>query len=145
MCIVSKSKNIYIFLLIDIIVVLKGIKLSKSVFITGVAGFLGSHLADFFLDKGFKVGGVDNLIGGYKDNVSNNIDFHVCDLLDQDNLEKHIKGYDLVYHTACLPYEGLSVFSPSLISNNTYQITINAFVASIKGNVKKFIHCSSMA
>ena len=110
--------------------------MSKSVFITGVAGFLGSHLADFFLDKGFKVGGVDNLIGGYKDNVSHNIDFHVCDLLDQDNLEKHIKGYDLVYHTACLPYEGLSVFSPSLISNNTYQITINAFVASIKGNVK---------
>ena len=119
--------------------------MSNSVFITGVAGFLGSHLADFFLNKGYKVGGVDNLVGGYKDNVSNNIDFHVCDLLDLDNLEKYIKGYDLVYHTACLPYEGLSVFSPSLISNNTYQITINAFVASIKRNVKKFVHCSSMA
>ncbi len=41
----------------------------KSVFITGIARFLGSHLADKFLAEGYKVKGIDNLIGGYSDNV----------------------------------------------------------------------------
>ena len=41
----------------------------SRVFISGVAGFLGSHLADAFLDDGHEVVGVDNMIGGYLDNV----------------------------------------------------------------------------
>ena len=41
----------------------------KKVFITGIAGFLGSHVADEFLHRGYEVAGNDNLIGGYEDNV----------------------------------------------------------------------------
>jgi nucleoside-diphosphate-sugar epimerase len=40
-----------------------------KIFITGVAGFLGSHLADAFLAQGHEVTGIDSLIGGYRDNV----------------------------------------------------------------------------
>ena len=40
-----------------------------KIFVTGVAGFLGSYLADELLKKGHEVVGVDNLLGGYKDNI----------------------------------------------------------------------------
>ena len=43
------------------------------------------------------------------------------------------------------PHEGLSVFSPATIVNNTFQITANVLSASIKNNIKRFVLCSSMA
>jgi UDP-glucose 4-epimerase len=117
----------------------------KRVFITGVAGFLGSHLADAFLARGYHVAGIDNLIGGYKDNVPKDVQFFEGDLLNFNDLSKVFKGYDLVYHTACTAYEGLSVFSPSLVVANTTQTSVNAFTASIQAGVGRFVHCSSMA
>lgn len=117
----------------------------KKVFITGVAGFLGSHIADAFLQKGYHVSGVDNLVGGYLDNIPKDVEFYEFDLMDTNRLSTKMKGFDLVYNTACTAYEGLSVFSPSLISQNTFQISVNAFTAAIQAGVGKFIHCSSMA
>lgn len=117
----------------------------KKVFITGVAGFLGSHLADAFLDKGYEVSGIDNLIGGYRDNVPAGIEFIEADLLEFAGLSDHMRGCDIVYHTACTAYEGLSVFSPALVVANTSQISVNAFTAAIQAGVGRFVHCSSMA
>ena len=51
-----------------------------KIFISGVAGFLGSHLADSFIEEGHDVFGCDNLIGGYLDNVPPEVDFHQYDL-----------------------------------------------------------------
>jgi UDP-glucose 4-epimerase len=52
---------------------------------------------------------------------------------------------ELVVHSACTAYEGLSVFSPSLVAQNTSQITTNVLSASIQVGVKKFVYMSSMA
>ena len=41
----------------------------QKVLVTGVAGFLGSHLAEKLLDSNHKVIGVDNMTGGYEDNI----------------------------------------------------------------------------
>lgn len=115
------------------------------VLITGVAGFLGSHMADRFLKDGHEVIGVDNLLGGYRSNVPASVTFVEMDLLDLDKTNAVFSGVELVIHTACTAYEGLSVFSPSLIVANTTQITTNVISASVKNNVKKIIYMSSMA
>jgi UDP-glucose 4-epimerase len=116
-----------------------------KVVITGVGGFLGSHLADSFLARGHNVVGIDNFLGGYKDNVPVGVDLYEVDLLNLNDLREPFQGADLVIHTACTAYEGLSVFSPSLIVANTVQSTTNALTASIQANVKKFVYLSSMA
>ena len=116
-----------------------------KVLVTGVAGFMGSHLADAFLAKGYDVVGIDNLLGGYEENVPSGVDFYNIDLDNLELIQPLFKDVDLVVHTACTAYEGLSVFSPSLVVRNTMQITTNIMSACVKANVKKIVHLSSMA
>jgi UDP-glucose 4-epimerase len=116
-----------------------------KVLITGVAGFMGSHLADEFIKRGHHVVGIDNLIGGYYENIPDEVEFYEKDLGDLDSVADYFKGIDIVVHTACTAYEGLSVFSPALVTRNTSHITTVALSASIKAGVKKFVHMSSMA
>lgn len=120
-------------------------KIIMKVLITGVAGFMGSHLADEFLKQGHKVIGIDNLIGGCYENVPTGVEFYEKDLGDFDAVKSHFKGIDLVVHAACTAYEGLSVFSPALVTKNTSHITMVAVSAAIRGGVKKFVYMSSMA
>jgi UDP-glucose 4-epimerase len=117
----------------------------KRVLITGVAGFMGSHLADRFLKDGYEVIGIDNLLGGYLSNIPIGVTFVNADLGNFEQINQYFKNIDLVVHTACTAYEGLSVFSPSLVTRNTSHITTVAISSSIKHGVKKFIHMSSMA
>ena len=116
-----------------------------KVLITGVAGFMGSHLADSFLAKGYDVVGIDNLLGGYEENVPSGVDFYNIDLDNLELIQPLFEDVDLVVHTACTAYEGLSVFSPSLVVRNTMQITTNIMSACVRANVKKIVHLSSMA
>ena len=114
------------------------------VVITGVAGFLGSHLADKFLSEGWEVAGVDNFIGGYEDNIPQGVEFYERDLTDLDLDESFWKS-DLIIHSAALAYEGLSVFSPSLISKNIIQSSVNIATIAVKQGVKRVVYLSSMA
>lgn len=117
----------------------------RTYFITGVAGFLGSHLAEHLLNEGHRVIGCDNLIGGYLDNVPAGVEFHTADCNDRAKMVDIMRGVDVVYHTAAYAYEGLSVFSPHLISENIYGGTVSVLSAAIANRVKRFVQCSSMA
>jgi UDP-glucose 4-epimerase len=117
----------------------------KKVLITGVAGFMGSHMADDFLKLGHEVVGIDNLIGGYVDNIPEGVEFYKNDCSNFNEIKDCFKNVDLVIHTACTAYEGLSVFSPSLIVKNTSLATAATLAASVKNNVKKYVYLSSMA
>ena len=116
-----------------------------KIFITGIAGFLGSHIADRMLELGHEVLGVDTLIGGYLDNIPEEADFYQVDCCYLNSMVKLMKECDVVYHTACTAYEGLSVFSPHMVVQNTSQITATLLSAAIQNGVKRFIYCSSMA
>lgn len=115
------------------------------IFITGVAGFLGSYVADSMLDLGYEVIGVDNLVGGYLDNVNKKVRFYKADCGDLELMKKYSEGCDVVFHAACTAHDGLSVFSPYFITQNTFGITMSVLSAAIQNNVKKFVYCSSMS
>ena len=116
-----------------------------KIFISGIAGFLGSHLADAFLEKGHTVSGCDNLSGGYRENVPDNVYWEVADLCDFPTMLRLTEGVDVVYHCAATAYEGLSVFSPYHVTQNIVGASVSLVTASIQNRVKRFVYCSSMA
>lgn len=116
------------------------------IFITGVAGFLGSNLADYYLKKGFKISGCDNLVGGSLENVQmDKLSFYKADCEDLHTMTKIMNGADVLCHAAAYAHEGLSSFSPTLICNNNLTGSVSAFTAAIKNNLKRIVYCSSMA
>lgn len=122
-----------------------------NILITGAAGFLGSHLVEHFLKEGHNVVGVDNLSGSTKDNLKDlfkyNFRFVQLDCRDLYNMTQMnlFQGVDVVYHCACLPHEGLSVFSPHLITHSVYSTSVAVFSAAIASGVRRIINMSSMA
>ncbi|HAQ62348.1 TPA: epimerase [Candidatus Delongbacteria bacterium] len=116
-----------------------------KIFISGVAGFLGSHLADKFIAEGYKVAGCDNLIGGYLDNVPSEVEFYQYDLNFHNSVVKITKDCDIIFHCAATAYEGLSVFSPYFITKNIVESTVSLITAAIANKAERFVFCSSMA
>ena len=115
-----------------------------NIYITGIAGLVGSNLARKLL-KNHSVRGCDTLIGGYDDNIPETIEWTKADICDTSQMQNELRNIDVIIHTAALPYEGLSVFSPSLIVQNIVGGTTSLASAAIQNNVKRFIFCSSMA
>ena len=117
----------------------------NKILVTGAAGFLGSHLAEKLANMGDSVVGVDNMLGGYADNVPRNIKFHEMDCCDLEKMNEIMTGVDVVYHCAATAHEGLSVFSPYEIGKNNFLASVSVFSAAISNKVKRIIFCSSMA
>jgi len=116
------------------------------IFITGIAGFLGSNLAEHYLKKNFKVSGCDNLTGGSLDNIDQNkINFFKANCEDFEMMKKITKNVDILCHAAAYAHEGLSSFSPVLISSNNVTGSVSVFTAAIINKVKRIVYCSSMA
>ena len=116
-----------------------------KIFITGIAGFLGSHLADRMIEFGHEVVGNDTLIGGYLHNVPEKAEFYQIDCCDMTVMSKAMEGCDVVIHAAATAHEGLSVFSPSFITRNIFEASVSTMTAAIQNKVKRFVFCSSMA
>lgn len=118
---------------------------AMHVYITGVAGFLGSHLADALLTLGHQVSGCDSLIGGSVENVPEAVDFKVLDCNALPSLREHMRGCDVVAHCACTAHEGLSVFSPHENALNGYAASLAVFAAAAGISANRIVNCSSMA
>lgn len=116
--------------------------INKKILITGVAGLIGSHLAKE-LSVNNTVIGIDNFVGGYRDNVPDGITLIESDCKDISS--DIFEGIDIVIHAACTAHEGLSVFSPGFITENTFGASINVLKCAAQANVKRFVYFSSMA
>jgi UDP-glucose 4-epimerase len=115
------------------------------IFITGIAGFLGSNLADFYIKKNFKVSGCDNLVGGDREFVNPKAIFYQGDCEDLDFMTRSTKGVDVICHAAAFAHEGLSSISPTLVCNNNVTGSVSVFTSGIRNKVKRIVYCSSMA
>ena len=117
----------------------------KNILVTGAAGFLGSHLSEKLAEMGYKVIGIDNMIGGYPDNIPKNISFMEIDCCNLEKVKSVMKGIDVVFHCAATAHEGLSVFSPFEITKNNYLASVSVFSAAADAGVKRIVFCSSLA
>jgi len=119
-----------------------------NILVTGVAGLLGSRFSSWLLEqnKNINVIGVDDLSGGYVENIDPKIKFYESNCLD-DKINKIFKETkpELVYHFAAYAAEGLSPFIRKFNYNNNLLSTANIVNNCINHNVKRLIFTSSMA
>lgn len=118
----------------------------SKVLITGVAGLLGSHFAEHLQKKGYKVFGIDNLSGGYIENVPAGVKLFTDDLVDSIAVDKILQDVkpDYIYHFAAYAAVGLSPFIRNFNYQNNILASINLINGAIKYGAKKFIFASSM-
>lgn len=121
--------------------------MKKRILVTGVAGFMGSHLAEALANKGHKVYGIDNLSIGRKQNIPKNITFIKCDLVNLKAAKIVIEKIkpSLVYHLAAWAHEGLSQFMPKLITENNYNAFLNLLIPAINNDMERIVVTSSMS
>ena len=113
-----------------------------NIYITGVAGLVGSNLAKRLLTTtDHSINGCVTLIGGYEDNIPDDVQWTRTDICDTKQMQEELQDVDVLIHTAALPYEGLSVFSPALIIQNIVGGTASLASAAIQNKVKRFIFC----
>jgi UDP-glucose 4-epimerase len=121
--------------------------MSQTVLITGVAGLLGSRLADWIIENqpDAKVIGIDDLSGGYIDNVNPKVKFYNINLGKtscEDVFKKHQP--DIVYHFAAYAAEALSPFIREFNYVNNLLATAHIVNNCIKYNIKRLVFTSSM-
>lgn len=118
-----------------------------NILITGVAGLIGSRLADYFIENTDDVIiGIDDLSGGYIENVDKNVIFYQRDLA-KDEITDIFYNHkiDVVYHFACYAAEGLSPFMRRFNYSNNILSTMNIVNACINYKVRRLVYASSMS
>ena len=120
----------------------------KRILVTGAAGFMGSHLVNYLILKGHKeIYGVDDLSGGYIENVNPKSNFKKLDLRDKKETAQYITYIkpDLIFHLAADATEGRSQFTPVGCTERNYLAYLNLLIPAINSGFKKIILTSSMS
>ncbi len=116
--------------------------IKKNALVIGGAGFIGHHLVKYLNLKNFKVGVLDNLSSGNKNNLSSINNFYHEDILNQISLNKIIKKYDSIFHLAAKVELQESILNPSDTFQNNITGTSNVVESCIKFK-KRLIFASS--
>lgn len=121
---------------------------SKSVLITGGAGFIGANLCEHFLQKGYRVTCLDNFATGHRYNIEpflSNENFTLIegDIRNLDTCRNAVQGVDYVLHQAALGSVPRSINDP--ITSNDVNVSgfLNMLVASRDAGVKRFVYAAS--
>lgn len=114
-------------------------------FVTGGAGFIGSHVAKYLLKMGHKVVVLDDLSGGFEDQVSKGAQLVKGSILDREKIQMLFKQYSFnyVYHLAAYAAEGLIHFIKNFNYQNNVIGSINLINTCVNHDVKCFIFTSS--
>jgi UDP-glucose 4-epimerase len=145
--------------------------LDKRILITGAAGFMGSHLADYLRKDGHEIWAIDDLSGGYRENLpadsrewqlsdnrwipviegdpkTNFVNLDVRDTYKTHRLIEHVKPH-IVYHLAADATEGRSQFHPNECNSRNLSGYLNVLTPAIdrrtNPDLEKVVLCSSMS
>jgi len=115
--------------------------------VTGGAGFIGSHVAEELLRAGHKVVVLDDLSGGFIDNVPEGCAFVEGSIMDHELIDRLFRRhrFDYVYHLAAYAAEGLSHFIKRFNYNNNLIGSVNLVNAAVNYGTKCFVFTSSIA
>lgn len=111
--------------------------------VTGGAGFIGSHLVDELIERGFEVVVIDNLFTGKIENVNPAAEFHELDIRNLQDIKSLFQDVDYVFHLAALPRVQPSIENPILTHDINLNGTLNVLIAASEAKAKKVIYSSS--
>jgi len=120
----------------------------SKVVVTGGAGFIGSHLTEALVEKGYHVTVIDNLSTGKLNNIkdvlrSGKLEFVEGSIVNLTLLRKSFAGADYVFHQAAVPSVPRSIKNPRASHNINITGTLNVLIAARDLGVKKVVYASS--
>jgi UDP-glucose 4-epimerase len=118
-----------------------------KVLITGVAGLIGSRLADYIIENHpeYEVYGIDDMSGGYKENLNPKVKFYEYNICENLTWLFNEQNFDYVFHLAAYAAEGLSPFIRKYNYTNNLLATANIVNNCISTNVKRLVFTSTLA
>jgi len=115
----------------------------KNVLVTGGAGFIGSHLCEGLLARGYRVRVLDNLSYGRREWVPEACEFLESDIRDTDACASAVNGMDGVFHLAAMSRAGPSNDLIELCTESNITGTQNMLLAARGAGVKRFLYAGS--
>lgn len=119
--------------------------MAEKVLVTGVAGFIGSHVARKLMEDGISVVGVDDLSSGKRPNIPAGVDFIQGDLSDPGVMNELPAGVKQILHLAGQSSGEISFDDPVLDLKKNVVSTLNLIAWGIRCGCKRFIYASSMS
>ncbi len=119
----------------------------SNILVTGGAGFIGAHVSEHLLRGGHNVWALDDLSGGFKENVPTNTTFIEGSILDYSLLQRLFERhfFEYIFHLAAYAAEGLSHFIKRFNYENNLIGSVNLINLSVLHKIKCFIFTSSIA
>jgi UDP-glucose 4-epimerase len=120
--------------------------MTRTVLVTGGAGFIGSHLVDHLLSLGHRVRVVDNLSTGSESNLAHildRIEFILGDLRDEATCRRATRDVDVAYHVAALPSVPRSLKDPWASHDSNVNGTVRLLMACTDAGVRRVVYSSS--
>lgn len=113
------------------------------ILVTGVAGFIGSNLAEKFLADGHAVRGLDDLSNGVRENVPDGVDFIEGDIRNPRDCLVACDEAEVVFHEAALGSVPRSVEDPGTTDDVNVRGTLNMLLAARDSGVDRFVYAAS--
>src|SRR5678816_1817399 len=114
-----------------------------KVLVTGGAGFIGSHLCEGLLARGYQVRALDSLVYGRRENVPAAVEFIQGDIRDLSTCQRAANGMDGVFHCAAMSRSGPSQEQIDICTQFNITGTQNMLLAARDAGAKRFIYSGS--
>jgi UDP-glucose 4-epimerase len=118
-------------------------EIPRLVLVTGGAGFIGSHLVNALIDRGFRVRVVDNFTTGERSQVNERAELFEADIRDLQTTRLAFAGVDCVFHVAALPRVPLSIEKPVETHLVNVVGTLNTLIAARDAGVRRLVYSGS--